>query len=144
MLRTGKVGISGTSYIPSIPATNRTINNLKNILTSDKSETEKGIDLFLYGCKSQLFWDGNKRTSIIVANKYLISKGRGILSISENKIEEFGNKLAHYYETDETVEIKEFLYNNAIQGMEIQNQLSSTDSNTIILNKELYEINLEI
>ena len=31
--------------------------------------------------RSQLFWDGNKRTSNIVANSILIKNGKGIISI---------------------------------------------------------------
>lgn len=37
-----------------------------------------------------------------MANKYLISKGRGVLSVTENKLDKFANKLSYYYETNET------------------------------------------
>lgn len=39
--------------------------------------------------RSQIFWDGNKRTSMLVANKILIQNGCGIISIKEENIFEF-------------------------------------------------------
>ena len=46
-----------------------------------KSTTEKALNYYLWAIRSQLFWDGNKRTSNIVANAILISNGKGILNI---------------------------------------------------------------
>ena len=73
VLRNGKVGINGVDYIPDIPNEKDIINNIENIL-KEKSTTLKSINLMLYLMRSQVFWDGNKRTSMIVANKILIQK----------------------------------------------------------------------
>ena len=40
----------------------------------------------LYGMRSQLFWDGNKRTSMIIANKIMIENGKGIITIKEDNL----------------------------------------------------------
>jgi|GEM_PF-6229089 len=34
---------------------------------------ERAIEYFCYSVRGQLFWDGNKRTSTIIASKILIS-----------------------------------------------------------------------
>ncbi|MEG1141251.1 MAG: Fic family protein [Clostridia bacterium] len=74
-LRNGTVGISGVRYIPPILNELQVKTSIKNILDKNISITEKAIEYFLYGCRSQMFWDGNKRTSLIVANKIIISRG---------------------------------------------------------------------
>lgn len=71
VLRTGKVGISGTSYIPNIPNEEEVINDINEKLTIENI-TLKAIKYMLYGMRSQLFWDENKRTSTIIANKIMI------------------------------------------------------------------------
>lgn len=117
VLRYGSVGISGTDYIPPIPEEKIVLMDLFNILHSQNSVTEKALNLFMYLCKQQLFWDGNKRTAMIVVNKYLIENGKGIFQISEKNIEEFNTLLSEYYSTDEKDKLKNFLYHNCIQGI---------------------------
>lgn len=41
----------------------------------------------LYEMKNQLFWDGNKRTSTICANKIMIENDNGIIRIPDSKLE---------------------------------------------------------
>ena len=68
----------------------------------------------------QYFNDGNKRTAMLVANHELIKNGKGIISIAEEFKNEFGEKLIAYYENEEKIEeLKKFIYNNCIDGMEI-------------------------
>ena len=69
-------------------------------------------------CEGNYFWDGNKRTSIIVANKILISNGKGILTIKDENLKEFNEKLTEFYNTNESEEIEEFLYNKCLYGIE--------------------------
>lgn len=116
-LRTGKVGISGTEYVPQIPdkkEVEEKIEQIKNI----QSVTKRAISYMLYGMRGQLFWDGNKRTSIIVANKILISGGKGILTIKDEQLNEFNKLLTNFYDTNDSRKIEEFLYNNCIFGIE--------------------------
>lgn len=67
-----------------------------------------------------MFWDGNKRTSSLIANKILIENGAGIFTVSENKIYDFNIELNNYYNQDNKDTFKEFLYDNCIEGMEIK------------------------
>lgn len=118
-LRTGTVGISGTDYMPPIPEQETVERELNAILTADTTATEKALNAFLWGARGQLFWDGNKRTSMTLANKILIQSGTGMLTITDKHMEKFNVLLLNYYNTEESDELKTFLYENAIQGIEI-------------------------
>lgn len=118
-LRTGRVGISGSDYEPPVPNYGAVENELREILAQSKTVTEIALDLFVWGARGQFFWDGNKRTSLTVANKLLVSRGAGILTITDKYMEEFNTLLVDYYNTGEPNKLKEFLYNNAIQGIEL-------------------------
>lgn len=120
VLRTGKVGINGVDYIPDIPNKNEIENNIKSIL-NEKEITLKSLNLMLYLMRSQIFWDGNKRTSMIIANKILIQNGCGIITIKEENINEFNKLLTTYYNTNQKDQLLTFLYNNCIFGLEINN-----------------------
>lgn len=72
----------------------------------------------LYLMRSQIFWDGNKRTSMIVANKILISNGCGIITIKEEYINEFNKLITEYYNSGNIDKLEKFIYDNCIFGME--------------------------
>ena len=118
VLRNGKIGINGVDYIPDIPIKEDVINNINKIL-QEENVTKKAIDLMLYLMRSQIFWDGNKRTSMIIANKILIESGCGVITVKEENINEFNKLLTEYYNTNNKNKIVEFLYKNCIFGLEI-------------------------
>lgn len=115
-LRTGTVGISGTDYEPPVPDKEKTAEELKDILSvTDASATDKALEAFAWSARGQFFWDGNKRTSLLLANKILVSSGAGIMTITDKYMEQFNELLLGYYNTGEAEELKQFLYENAIQ-----------------------------
>ncbi len=116
-LRTGTVGISGTDYVPPVPVWEDVERELSAILSSGTTTTEKALNAFAWGTRGQFFWDGNKRTSMTLANKILLSGGAGILTITDKHMERFNTLLLDYYNTGNCVSLKDFLYDNAIQGM---------------------------
>lgn len=118
-LRTGTVGISGTDYIPPIPQQEVVQQELADILNADVSATEKALNAFVWGARGQFFWDGNKRTSLTLANKILVEAGAGILTITDKHMEQFNVLLLDYYNTGTSDTLKVFLYENAIQGISI-------------------------
>lgn len=118
VLRTGKVGINGVDYIPDIPNEAKIISDIKNIM-EEKNITRRSLVLMLYLMRTQVFWDGNKRTSMIVANKIMIENGCGVITIKEEYFKEFNSLLTEYYNTNEMESLLKFLYNNCIFGMEI-------------------------
>ncbi|WP_129721384.1 Fic family protein [Xylanivirga thermophila] len=121
VLRNGNVSISGVDYVPSIPNKQDVIDDINEIL-SIENVTERAIRYFLWGMRNQLFWDGNKRTSILCANKILISEGKGILSIPEKHIREFNIRLTEFYNTNEYSKIDSFIYDNCIHGLVLKQE----------------------
>ena len=118
-LRTGSVGISGTDFVPPVPQYEAVKQELEKIINADTSATEKALEVFTWGTRGQFFWDGNKRTSMTLANKILICAGAGILTITDKHMERFNELLLDYYNTEACEELKTFLYENAIQGMTV-------------------------
>lgn len=116
-LRTGSVGISGTDYIPPVPSEPQARAELDAILTADTTATAKALEAFVWGARGQFFWDGNKRTSMTLANKILVSSGSGFLTITDKHMEQFNTLLLDYYNTGESEALKDFLYEYTIQGI---------------------------
>ncbi len=109
VLRTTPVKIGGTNWTPEIPIESKIKEELNDILETPQDEIEKAIQLLLYTVKKQMFLDGNKRTSIIYANHYLIGKAKGMIVIPVEKIAQYKTLLIKYYETNDETEIKKFL-----------------------------------
>ena len=105
------VTITGSSYVPPIPFEYQVKEDIDNILSSNIEDIDIAIELCLYVMKTQIYNDGNKRTAVIFANHYLISKGKGLLVIDFNKVNQFRKLLVDYYEGKDLVTIKDFLRN---------------------------------
>jgi len=112
-LRSIPVTIGGSSYIPPMPLEVVVKEELNELINSKKDDIEKAIDILLYVMKKQLFLDGNKRTAVIFANHYLISRGIGLIVIPSELVSDFKKLLINYYENDAN-EIKDFLYNKCL------------------------------
>ena len=111
------VGITGTSWRPKLPSECDYISELELILKNE-NKLERCIELFCWIQRCQMFLDGNKRVANLVANKEMIKNGEGIISIPVDKIGEYFTKLINYYETNNNTELKEWIYNNCIDGIE--------------------------
>ena len=103
------VNIGGSTYKPPLPIENVVREKISNIINSTTEDIDKAIDLTLFVMKTQVFIDGNKRTAIIFANHYLISKGKGLLAVPFELVPEFKKLLISYYEDYDTESIKLFL-----------------------------------
>ncbi len=117
VLRGGSVGISGCDYIPPIPEYETMKRELEAILSQDNTATGIALDVFAWGARGQFFWDGNKRTSLTMANKIMVSQGVGMLTIQDKHMERFNELLLAYYNSGDASELKLFMYESAIQGM---------------------------
>lgn len=121
VLRTGTVGISGTEYVPPVPVHEQVEKELLTLVNNpEMTATEKALDAFAWGARGQFFWDGNKRTSMTLANKILVSAGAGILTITDKHMEQFNTLLLDYYNTGDSAVLKAFLYQHTIQGLVMQ------------------------
>ena len=110
------VGITGTSWRPKLPSECDYDEELKEIL-SNKSKLGRCIDLFCWIQRSQMFLDGKKLVANLVANKEMIKNGQGIIAVPVEEIGNYLTKLTLYYETGDNTKLKEWIYDNCIDGV---------------------------
>lgn len=108
-VRNVPVTIGGTTWKPELPIESVIKEELEEIFNKNIDEIDKAIELLLYTMKKQVFIDGNKRTSVIYSNHYLISKGKGIIAIPAELTEKFKDLLIPYYEGKDEILIKKFI-----------------------------------
>ena len=111
------VGITGTLYRPKLPSECNYDKELNDIMKVEDS-LDRSITLFLWIQRSQMFLDGNKRVANLVANKEMIKNGLGILAVPVEKIGEYFTILIEFYETNDYTNIKKWIYDNCIDGVE--------------------------
>ncbi len=111
-IRSVPVSIGGSTYIPPLPYEPQVKEDLSTLLSKDASY-DVAIELLLYVMKKQLYLDGNKRTAVIFANHYLISRGMGLIVIPAELVSEFKGHLIKYYEEND-ISIKDFLYDKCL------------------------------
>ena len=110
------VGITGTSWRPKLPSEcdyEAELNELFNI----SSEIDRCISIFCWIQRSQMFLDGNKRVANLVANKEMIRNGQGVIAVPVEKIGDYMVRLIKYYETNDMTELKKWIYDNCIDGI---------------------------
>jgi len=110
------VGITGTTWRPKLPEECNYDEELKEIL-NNKNNLDRCVELFCWIQRSQMFLDGNKRVANLVANKEMIRSGQGIIAVPVEKIGDYFVKLINYYETNDNTDIKEWIYENCIDGV---------------------------
>jgi len=108
-IRRFPVTIGGTHYTPPLPLESDVKEQLASRAGAEKDSIDNAIDLCLYCMKTQIFNDGNKRASILLANHYLISQGEGLLVIPEGRVNEFRTLLIAYYEEKGEAQIRKFM-----------------------------------
>ncbi len=116
-LRNVPVNIGGTTWTPNLPIESVIKEELEDIFNKAINDVDKAIELLLYTMKKQVFIDGNKRTSVIYSNHYLISKGKGIIVIPAELTEEFKDLLIPFYEGKDENKIKEFIKEKCYMGI---------------------------
>ncbi|MBR3249480.1 MAG: Fic family protein [Clostridia bacterium] len=115
-LRYGDVRIGGTDWKPELPSKDEIEKNIEKYKKIENA-TERSISIMCYLMRTQAFWDGNKRTAMLFANAEMIKNGAGIISVSGNQKTEFGELLTEFYETNNMEKLKNWIYNNAIDGI---------------------------
>ena len=118
-IRSSPIIIGGCKYKPeAILIASKVEEELNNIWNNPNlSELDRSIEIFLYISKTQVFYDGNKRTALVSASYNLINNGvaSGIF-INPEKVNEFKRHLIDYYEDDNKKDnIVNFLKKECIQ-----------------------------
>lgn len=121
-IRTGGVEISTIQgrYVPPMLTDDEVKNQYDEIMNQEISETEKALRLFLFISKNQIFWDGNKRTALLTANKIMFSKGLGLLFVPESVFAKFNELLSMYYNSNQSSDdskILSFIHEECIYGI---------------------------
>ena len=119
-IRTTPVNIGGTKWQPQFPIESQIIEELNSLLNQeDKSKTEIAIEVMLYIMRRQMFIVGNKRVAMLFANRIMIDNGCGIISIAQEYQPTFYEKLIKYYETNDMNDLKKWIYDHCIDGINL-------------------------
>ena len=119
-IRTTPVNIGGTSWKPAFPIESQIKEELEELLNQkEKTKTELSIEIMLWIMRRQMFIDGNKRVAMLFANKIMIDNGCGIISIAQENQPMFYDKLIKFYETGEMQDLKQWIYDTSIDGIDL-------------------------
>ena len=122
-LRNTPVNIGGTSWKPQFPFESQIKEELEQLLNQpEKTKTEISIEIMLWIMRRQMFIDGNKRVAMLFANKIMIDNGCGIITIAQELQPTFYEKLIKFYEIGDNADLKEWIYDNCIDGIELNNE----------------------
>ena len=86
--------------------------------------TDKALTVMYHNMRQQIFWDGNKRTATLSANKIMIDGGAGLINVPLDKWDQWNELIANYYRTNDMTKIKQWTYDNGIQGLQIRANLA--------------------
>ena len=121
-IRTTPVNIGGTSWKPQFPIESQIKEELEQLLNQpEKTKTEISIEIMLWIMRRQMFIDGNKRVAMLFANKIMIDNGCGIITISQENQPTFFEKLIKFYESGDNTDLKQWIYETSIDGIELNN-----------------------
>ncbi|HBT64510.1 MAG TPA: cell filamentation protein Fic [Ruminococcaceae bacterium] len=132
-IRNIPVSIGGTSWKPDMPIESQIKKDINEIFTIAEP-TERAIVLMMYLMRKQMFIDGNKRTSMLAGNQIMIANGCGIISVPLEHQHQFTTLLVQYYESADMEIIKQFVYDNCIDGMDFElarKKINNTTDETI-------------
>lgn len=125
-IRNVPMTIGGTSWKPEMPIKSQIKEDLLEIRAMPEP-TDRALTLMLYIMRKQMFLDGNKRTAMLAGNAEMISSGCGIISVPIEKQRDFTMLLINYYESGDTAEIKDFLYEGCIDGIDFPEMTSDNE-----------------
>ena len=124
-LRTAPVNIGGTTWKPQFPIESQIKEELEKLLDQpEKTKTEIAIEIMLWIMRRQMFIDGNKRVAMLFANKIMIDNGCGIITISQDNQPTFFEKLIKFYETGDNNDLKEWIYETSIDGINLNDNVN--------------------
>lgn len=115
-LRDGNNSVSGEFFIVP-PNKEKVIKFMEKILGNKNIQIEaKALLIFHKLITEQWFWDGNKRTAFIIANKLLIKEGKGIFLLDSSTSDSFSQLLYNCYKNkDKRNELFKFIQEKCIK-----------------------------
>lgn len=114
-LRSGSVTIGDlTPKVPTAEEVTRTISALQDMRISD---TQRALDTFADFVRMQPFGVGNKRTAMLLANKDLITRGRGLFLVTETNGTIFNDTLSQFITDGIPTPFQKQLYEQCLAGL---------------------------
>ncbi len=98
--RNGNVNIGGTEYLP--PSPDKLDGTFTNGVVANKEINHPivtALTYFLFGARTQFFFDGNKRVSRLMMNGILLSNGYPILNIKAKDKLTFNQQMILFYDS---------------------------------------------
>ncbi|WP_251547833.1 Fic family protein [Limosilactobacillus caecicola] len=119
-LRTGNglVNTLNGEFTPPTVSQQDETNYLQSLLVANKSTTEKAMRLMYHNMRQQIFWDGNKRTATLVANKIMIDHGAGLINVPLAKWGTWNQLISDYYDSGNVIPLLDWTYENGINGID--------------------------
>jgi Fic family protein len=116
VFRDGNVNIGGTDYLPP---SSQILDQLfeEGIVQINRIEHPvlRGLAYFLFGARSQFFYDGNKRVSRLIMNGIILSSGYPMLNIKAKDKLEFNKQMIRFYDTADYIGTLVYLRDYYIQ-----------------------------
>lgn len=123
MFRLGQVWIKGTSYLPP---THETLDEKFNLLCKRVLNIidvfARGVIVSLDMARNQYFYDGNKRTGLLMMNGIFLSNGLMPFSVPAKSVLEYNTKMLKFYASGNEKEMQRFFerqYAREYPGFEI-------------------------
>ncbi|GAB6059715.1 Fic family protein [Desulfonatronum parangueonense] len=107
--RSGRVGISGTDYQPPEPESLDDLFQAMIEALEQYSLRDQAYALHLLFARNQFFFDGNKRTGLLMMNGLLMSNALPPISIPAKWLHEYNAGMIRYYDTGDLSEMLAFL-----------------------------------
>lgn len=119
MMRNRPVGITGTTWQPDVLVRPEAFLRDFNTAMDENDPIRRATHLFAVACRSQWFFNGNKRTATMGANHSLIHDGVGVFALPPERIDtDFSDELLHYYESGDLPRIMDWLEYHAVGRIE--------------------------
>ena len=80
---------------------------------------DMALEIFLFFTRGQFFYDGNKRLATLMTNKIMIQNGLGVFAVPIPLHTRFYQLLVGFYESQNKLPIKQFLYDNCISRVSL-------------------------
>lgn len=108
--RSGMVGIAGTDHRPPPPEDlDAVFVEVLNGALAEPGVLAQACRLHLDFARNQFFFDGNKRTGLLMANGLLMSHGLAPLSIPAKRLVEYNAGMLRFYDSGDHAEMTAFL-----------------------------------
>lgn len=108
--RSGRVGIAGTEYVPPLAEElDKVFTRMLCEIRVMKDVREQAFRVHLDFARNQFFYDGNKRTGLLMCCGHLMHNGYPPVSIPAKRLSEYNAGMIRLYDSGDPAEMTAFL-----------------------------------